>query len=113
MATNQTRPFVTNTQMTTDNLNPVSSPIGDQQDELYPATGPQPPGTRPEAVEKMAEEDKERQGVGIEGEEVVWEGRYAMKNFLGRLIGLTVLTVLWCGWMIWMWESQQRGWRIV
>ena len=36
-----------------------------------------------------------RQGAGIEGEEVVWEARYAMRNFLGRLAFRALLTVAW------------------
>jgi len=34
-------------------------------------------------------------GAGVEGEETVWEGRYSMKNFIGRIIIRALLTVAW------------------
>jgi len=42
-------------------------------------------------------------GVGTEGETTVWEARYAMKNFLGRLTILGLLTVGWIAWAIYTW----------
>lgn len=74
-------------------------------DKLYPPAGPAPSGTRPESSRNMeAPTDLETKGPGIEGEEVVWEARYSMKNFIGRLVGRTVLTIAWIGLAFYTWE---------
>jgi len=45
----------------------------------------------------------ETMGVGVEGEVVEWEGRYSMKNFIGRLLGMAILSGLWLwlGYEVW------------
>ncbi len=43
-------------------------------------------------------------GVGVDGEEVVWEARYSMKNFLGRVTGAIVLLIGWIGLAIYSWS---------
>jgi hypothetical protein len=64
---------------------------------LYPPEGPAPEGLKPgEAVEMAQGADAPAAtGVGIEGEEVVWEARYSMKNFLARIALRVVLTAAW------------------
>jgi len=49
------------------------------------------------------ETQEQATGVGTEGETVVWEARYAMKNFLGRLILLGALTLAWAAWGVYTW----------
>src|SRR3954453_3348163 len=55
------------------------------------------PAAAPEAEKSAAAESSTtpNPGVGIEGEFNVWEGRYSFKNFFGRLVFRTVLTIAW------------------
>src|SRR5262245_50518598 len=64
---------------------------------LYPPEGPVPPGTTPAAVAEMEQgaHAPTASGPGIEGEEVVWEGRYSMRNFLGRIALRVLLSLAW------------------
>lgn len=64
---------------------------------LYPPQGPDPKGTTPESVQQMEHgaDASAVGGAGIEGEEIVWEARYSMRNFLGRLTLRVLLTVAW------------------
>ncbi len=48
-------------------------------------------------------------GVGTEGELDVWEGRYSMRNFLGRVIGQGLLSVAWMVMAIYAWGYDQTG----
>jgi membrane protein YdbS with pleckstrin-like domain len=48
-------------------------------------------------------------GPGVEGEEVVWEGRYAMKNFLGRLSVRALLTVVWIALAAYTWGADHEN----
>jgi hypothetical protein len=70
-----------------------------------PEGNPAPPGTTPGAAPlsgtDVATDSKE--GVGIEGEVVVWEARYSMKNFVGRLVGFGVLAIAWIALAVWNW----------
>lgn len=43
------------------------------------------------------------QGIGVEGEFNVWEGRYSMKNFIGRFLFRMVLTIAWIALAIYVW----------
>jgi len=49
------------------------------------------------------ETQEQATGVGTEGETTVWEARYSMKNFLGRLTFLILLTVAWFAWAVYTW----------
>jgi membrane protein YdbS with pleckstrin-like domain len=73
---------------------------------LYPPEGPDPKGTTPGAVEEMERESatsRPEGGVGIEGEEVVWEGAYSLRNFIGRVALRALLTVGWIVLAIFTW----------
>ena len=80
-------PVATTSQITTTDLTPTVNGSGPGPDPLYPPEGPDPKGTTPGAVEQIKQETPAdpSQGTGIEGEQVVWEGRYSMRNFVGRL----------------------------
>jgi len=99
MADNEAQPgpVVTTNQISTAELTAAPAAANAASNPLYAPEGPDPPGTKPEAVQKMEEETPSAAsaGAGIEGEEVVWEARYSLKNFLGRLIGRAVLTIGW------------------
>jgi len=49
------------------------------------------------------------EGFGVEGETVVWEGRYSLRNFLGRAVVLGVLLVIWIGLAIWTWGTESAA----
>jgi len=49
------------------------------------------------------ETQEQATGVGTDGETSVWEGRYSMRNFLGRLIIWGTLGVAWIAWAIYTW----------
>ncbi len=48
-------------------------------------------------------------GVGVEGEFTVWEGRYSLKNFLGRLVLRSVVTFAWLGLAYYAWGEPAQG----
>src|SRR5262249_239727 len=49
-----------------------------------------------------------KEGVGIEGEVVVWEARYSMRNFLGRLILGGLLAIAWFAMAIYAWGFEHE-----
>jgi len=75
---------------------------------LYPARGPEPAGTRPEAAEELEKETLEHNGAGIEGEEPVWEGRYVLKNFVGRLVWRVLATIASLALVTYTWGYNHR-----
>jgi membrane protein YdbS with pleckstrin-like domain len=105
MAANETIPTMTTSQVSTNFTGPPVLAEATAGNALYPPEGPNPAGTRPEAVASMEQEAQAEPpgGVGIEGEEVVWEARYAMKNFLGRIGARLILTVGWIALAIYTW----------
>jgi len=105
MATEETTPITTTSQVTTNFTGPPTVADTTEGDRLYPPGGPDPAGTRPEAVAKMTHEEPANplEGAGVEGEEVVWEARYAMKNFIGRILTRTLLTAAWIALAVYTW----------
>jgi len=97
---------------------PVSVPSANPGDQLYPPQGPDPSGTRADEVRRM-ENGREATagapglGTGVEGEEVVWEGRYSMRNFIGRLTVRGVLTLAWVGLAIYTWGANHENFAIM
>jgi hypothetical protein len=76
---------------------------------LYPPQGPAPEGINPAIAQEMAQEAA-RQGdraPGVVGEQVVWEARYSLKKFLGRLIVWTIMTVAWLGLLFGVWSKNE------
>jgi hypothetical protein len=49
---------------------------------------------------------------GIEGEETVWEGRYSFKNFLGRGLLGTALTLAWLVLAVNTWGLGHTNWAV-
>jgi membrane protein YdbS with pleckstrin-like domain len=74
-------------------------------DPLYPPEGPAPEGEKPAMEQEMAQEAEAKgaNAPGVEGEQVVWEARYSMKNFIGRLIFRLLLTLGWMALAIYTW----------
>ncbi|MBX6314580.1 MAG: PH domain-containing protein, partial [Isosphaeraceae bacterium] len=61
---------------------------------------PQPIGAVPPAESQQAEHG---QVTAAEQEQVIWEARYSMRNFIGRLTGLALLTLGWIALAIYAW----------
>src|SRR5690242_20638405 len=78
------------------------------QGTTVPEAGAAAPGTLPGAVpgSNTATSADTIGGVGIEGEVVVWEATYSLKNFLGRFIGAAVMVVGWVVLMVYAWEYE-------
>jgi len=114
MAANQSTSSLVTSQDTTaiNGLRPVPEL---QAGQLYPPTGPVPEGTRTDGGDAKNGQPLANPpgGVGIEGEEVVWEAGYAMKNFLGRITARVLLTVLWIGLAIYAWGYHQSSGGLV
>jgi membrane protein YdbS with pleckstrin-like domain len=107
MTTDDRTPLLTTTEVLTNVAGDPAVSRVPGGDPLYPPEGPDPSGTRPDAVAAMEDEsahraDQER-GVGIEGETVVWEGRYGLLNFVGRIATRSFLTVAWIVLAIYTW----------
>jgi len=80
-------------------------------DGMYAPEGPNPEGTSPAFANAM-EQDAQAKGdnaPGVESEEVIWEARYSLKNFIGRILFRTILTVGWLALAIYTWESGHTG----
>lgn len=80
-----------------DSLLPQQPNMPDQEHEhSVQEPSPQPdPGSEhaPEAISPRVAELK--YGTGVEGEVNIWEARYSLKNFIGRLMLMSVLTISW------------------
>jgi len=83
---------------------PASATPGDA---MYPPEGPEPEGTNEAFTQQMAQEAtaKGANAPGVEAEEHVWEGRYSVRNFLGRLLLVSLLTVGWIALVSTTWDN--------
>jgi len=81
---------------------------------LYPPEGPTPVGTTDAGVAEMQQSANEspETGEGIEGEEVIWEGRYSMRNFLGRIALRVLMSVAWAVLAVETWGNGHGDWGI-
>jgi hypothetical protein len=112
MAATQPTPTTINTnQITTANLaGPVEpAPTPPSVDDLYGKQGPDPQGTKPESVKEIEKQEAAGEDRGVESEEVIWEARYSMKNFIGRLVLRSVLTVAWIALAIYTWGYRSEA----
>jgi membrane protein YdbS with pleckstrin-like domain len=114
MADNQGTPTVTPNLVDTVDVGPIPTVASAQpahvQNGLYPTTGPAPAGTsQAEAANNQQGSPDPINGIGIEGEEVVWEATYSLRNFLGRLIGWSAITLGWFVLAIYTWGYDHRG----
>ena len=78
------------------------SPHGEETNPTAPgasAANPRPEGDPTDPVN----------GVGIEGEIDVWESRYSMRNFLGRVIAWGVLSAVWAVLAVYTWGYDHDG----
>jgi membrane protein YdbS with pleckstrin-like domain len=85
-------PFVPPVMVATTATNLDGTPAS--TDPLYPRGGPDPAGTKPGETNAMQHaNDSPASGSGTEGEDIIWEARYSMWNFLGRITILVLLTI--------------------
>lgn len=117
MAANDTSPKIATTEVSTRFDGPPTVAEPESANALYPPQGPDPAGTTPEAADAMTNNTAEAatQGAGVEGEEVVWEARYAMRNFMGRTAFRGLLTVAWLVFAVYAWgyrAENDLGWLV-
>jgi hypothetical protein len=55
----------------------------------------------------LAPEEVPAPGVGLDGEFTIWEGRYSLRNFAGRMFSRLVMTVAWCVLAYYTWGRGQ------
>jgi membrane protein YdbS with pleckstrin-like domain len=114
MADNRVTPSPTIDQITTLDVGPAVTPVppvanephlpGPGAETLYGSKSPDPAGTTASEVRREERGSPDPiNGIGSEGEEEVWIGRYSMRNFLGRAIAWGILTVLWVAMAIRTW----------
>jgi len=101
MAANETSTGMTTSQVMTNvdgppTVSEASPPPVDSRARLASA------GIIPGAADGETAEETPL-GVGVEGETVVWEARYAMRNFVGRIAARAVLTIAWIALAIYTW----------
>lgn len=82
-------------QVSTADIAPMEPPA--VPGRAVPEAGPAPDGTLPGAApgEGTAVSEDQTAGVGIEGEMVVWEASYSLRNFLGRIVLGVVILAGW------------------
>jgi membrane protein YdbS with pleckstrin-like domain len=82
----------------------AGQPAGPLSATRAPNQGPQPNSASPQG-----DPTDPTAGVGTEGELEVWEGRYSMRNYLGRVILLSILSVAWGVMAIFAWGYDYTG----
>jgi membrane protein YdbS with pleckstrin-like domain len=98
MAANSTTPFGVN-QVDTENLAPGAVPPAGREpaDALFTP----PPADTPAPSSSIAHPTV---GTGVAGENVVWQARYALRNFVGRITARVLLTLVWAGLAYYTWS---------
>src|SRR5262249_52913872 len=86
-----------------------TAPESPPSNPLYPPEGPVPQGTNPAIAQQMAQEAEAKgdRATGVVGEQIVWEARYSVKEFLGRLILWSLATLGWLCLLAWIWNRGQ------
>lgn len=105
---------------------PAGAPVGGQAaapaqpptTAPAPTTAPQAPGS-PEPIVDRGDADipqetpQQANGVGTDGETNIWEARYSMKNFLGRLVFWSLAAVGWIVLAVYTWVYEHGGLSIL
>jgi membrane protein YdbS with pleckstrin-like domain len=109
MAADNPDPSASSSPVTTVNtvdLSPRSAEVSPNFDGASQADEiPDPKGTDAEAENRVSRDNNTdpTTGTGVEGEIVVWEARYSKRNFIGRLIVRTILTIAWLVLAVFTW----------
>ena len=86
-----------------------ATPMSQNSQPVVPAPTPQPVIGQPEPIVPAADPDiphetpEEATGVGVEGEIDVWEGRYSLKNFIGRFLIWGAIGLAWVALAVFTW----------
>ena len=110
-------PTPTSNQVNTTDLKVTPVAPSSDPGRLYPEASS--PGAKSSSAAAAAEapktgEDRPSMGAGVEGEETVWEGRYSMKNFIGRLTFRTLLTIGWIALAVYTWGyGNEAGFQVI
>jgi membrane protein YdbS with pleckstrin-like domain len=111
--------------MATTNINPISgvdpamsidtsnlAPAPPEPPEakgqgLYHGDTPEPTGTHVNQEKKASAQDgaDPATGIGVEGELDVWDGRYSLRNFTGRIAMMVVATIAAGVFVYYIWET--------
>src|SRR4051794_29147802 len=93
-------------------LPPADLPVN-QAAPAAPAPGVLPTAPAPPAQPGAETQSRQTQAgdedPGVDDEQVIWEGRYAMRNFLGRLIGLGIVSLGWLGLSVYNWGYRNQS----
>jgi hypothetical protein len=101
------------TQITTTDVDPTTAPAppaapvvpAPAPAPVQPAAAPVAQGALGTADEHQAQKSASATDPGVETEEDLWDASYSLRNFLGRLVGLGLLSLAWFGLLIY--ASQQ------
>jgi membrane protein YdbS with pleckstrin-like domain len=93
----------------TSGLDQVSTTDVGPQDQPYGSNRAPNQGSEPNKASPQGDPTDPTTGVGIEGELEVWEGRYSLRNFLGRVVALAILTAAWGVLAISAWGYHRAG----
>jgi hypothetical protein len=118
MADNRATPLQTTDTISTLEVGPSAVPVpipepapNPNSQSPYGAKVPDPTGTSASEIhhEQQGTSTDPVNGLGMEGEEDVWTARYSMRNFLGRAVVLTALTIAWIALAIHTWGYNHPG----
>jgi hypothetical protein len=109
-----TRPTATDTlhqQVSTTDVTPAGYPAAPvdgfaPRSADAPGSADQPPAGEPqdsEELEQQVDQKEMQPGIGLEGEFVVWEGRYSFKNFMGRMLLRGLASLAWVALAYYAW----------
>jgi membrane protein YdbS with pleckstrin-like domain len=79
--------------------------------QSQPNSKPSLPGT--EAESPQTEAQSQDQGVGVEGEEVIWEARYSKRNFIGRIAVRSLVTIAALALAAYTWGAGHPDWAVI
>lgn len=116
MATNETNPNLSTAAVSTSFEGPPTVVEPAPTEVSAPPRGPDPAGTVTEALEVPVPEAATEQGIGIEGEETVWEASYALRNFMGRIVVRGLITLAWLGFAAYAWgyrAENDLSWLVI
>jgi len=99
-------PVTTETVTTTDLVTRAPAAAPSNAGALYPQGVPEPAGT--EAAEEVDAAqggvNEQGQGVGVDGEIVIWEATFSKRNFIGRGLSRLLLTIAWVALATYTWS---------
>lgn len=90
---------------TTPPAAPVSEPFVPAPTSVQSADGPLVHGVPGTPDEHQAQKSVNNADPAVDTEEDVWEARYSLRNFIGRLVGLGLVSLAWLS--LWVYAAQK------